>query len=338
MSGVVGVALIGTGMWGRRLALTIQQTPSLKLVTCFSRDEARRVAFAEEFGCEAAESFEDAINHAEVQGVILATPNNVHAEQAIACAERGKHVFIDKPIADTIADGLAIQQACETAGIILQIGHCMRRLGASRQVKRLIDEGTLGNVMLAEANFSLPGMLTPDKWRFYREKCPGGPLMQLGVHHADTLLYWLGTARRVQGTFGHLVTNAEIDDVGMAMVEFANGTRGMISSSYVSPRTFYLRLFGDEANLHYEVDMTMWGKSVSLDDWTTLTLQTKSGSQPVPFDAKPMLVEELDEVAQCINGKATPETGAKEGLAALEIIQGALGSHLTGQIYEAEQG
>lgn len=338
MTGAVGVALIGTGMWGRRMALTIKEVPSLNLVTCFSRDEAKQAAFAETHGCEAARSFEAAIGHPDVRGVLLITPNDVHAEQAVACAEQGKHVFVDKPIADTIADGQTIRQAAESAGIQLQVGHSMRRLGASRRVKALVDDGSLGQVVAAEANFSLPGTLTPEKWRYYRERCPGGPLMQLGIHHVDTLLYWLGAARRVQGSFARLVTNAEIDDLGVAVIEFAGGARGTVTSSYVSPRTFYLRLFGTEANLHYEVDMSVWGKSIDLDTVTALTLEGKDGRETLDFDNRNMIVDELDEFARCIRGETTPETGAAEGMAALEVIRGALESHSTGQIYEMAPG
>jgi predicted dehydrogenase len=111
-----------------------------------------------------------------VQGVLLVTPNHVHADQAIACAQREKHVFVEKPIADKLADGRAMQATCKEAGVILRVGHAFRRLGAARKAKELLDEGVLGRIILTEANFSLPGTLTPDKWRYYRDTCPGGPL------------------------------------------------------------------------------------------------------------------------------------------------------------------
>ena len=125
---------------------------------------------------------------------------------------------MEKPIADTLADGKVVQEVCEQAGVVLMVGHCFRRLGAARMTKQLIEEGALGEVVLAEANFSLPAQLTPDKWRYCRETCPGGPLMQLGVHHADTLQYWLGPIRRVQGSFARLVTEE--------LEEFAQCARG----------------------------------------------------------------------------------------------------------------
>ena len=332
----IGVAVIGTGMWGRRLGVVIKRTPSLNLVTCYSRHQEKRDAFAADFECESAASFEAALEHRDVQGVLLLTPNNVHAEQAIACARQGKHVFVEKPIADTLSDGRKIREVCEAAGVVLFVGHAFRRLGAARKVKQLLDEGALGSVLLAEANFSLPGRLTPDKWRYYRKTCPGGPLMQLGIHHVDTLQYWLGQVKRVQGSFARIATQAEIDDTGTALLEFASGARGTLNSAYGSPKTFFLRLFGTEANLHYDTDMSVWPRAEQMDAATALTLQTKTGQKTIEFKPRDMLVEELEEYARCIRGETGPETGATEAWAALQVIRGAIDSHERGQIYLME--
>ncbi len=320
----VGIALIGTGMWGRRLAAAVARTPALDLVTCFSRTAEKRVAFAAEFGCEAATSFEAALDHPRVEGVLLVTPNGLHAAQTAACAERGKHVFVEKPIADTLEDGRLMQQSAGSAGITLMVGHGFRRLGAARRVKELLEAGALGQVVLAEANFSLPGTLTPDKWRFYRDTCPGGPLMQLGIHHADTLQHWLGPIARVEGAFARLATSAEIDDVAAARLTFASGALGTLNCSYVSPKTYALRLYGTQANLHYETDMSIWPQAEKMDAATSLTLETRTGRERVDFDERDMLVEELAEFARCVRGERTPETGAAVGLASLAVIRQAL--------------
>lgn len=330
MSNPIGVALIGTGMWGQRMAAAVRRTPSLELVTCYSRDQERRESFARQNGCEAAGSFEAALEHPAVEGVMLLTPNHVHAEQALAAARRGRHLFVEKPIADTLEDGARIIAACEAAGVVLLVGHAFRRLGASREVKQLLIGGALGRVVLSEANFSLPGFLTPEKWRYYRETCPGGPLMQLGVHHADTLQYWLGPVSQVQGSFARLVTGAEIDDVGLAQVVFESGARATINSSYVSPKSYSLRLYGSEANLHYETDMSIWPQADQMDAATTLTLQSKSGKENIGFEERDMLVEELDEFARCMRGEMAPETDGAAAMAALKVIRGAITSHETG--------
>ncbi len=327
----VGLSLIGTGMWAGQLAKAIARTPAVELVSCFSRDAAKREAFSAEAGCEAASSFEAAVDDRRVEAVLLATPNFAHAEQAAACAERGKHVFVEKPIADTLADGRAIRAACAEADVALVVGHDLRRLGAARAVKRLVDDGVLGRVVQADLNFSLTGTLKPGSWRYRRETCPGGPLLQLGVHHADTLLYWLGPAARVQGSFARLVTQAEIDDVGVALVELESGARATIASSYVSPKTYSARLLGTEAVLDYAVDASVWPRADLLDGVTTLRLTAADGVREVDFDQVDPLVEELEELARCARAEAEPETGADEALAALAVVVGAVESSVAGR-------
>lgn len=333
----VGLALIGTGMWAGRLAGAAARAPSVELVTCFSRDAGRREAFAAETGCEAASSFEAAVEDPRVEAVLLSTPNVTHREQAEACAERGKHVFVEKPIADTLEDGAAIKAACEAAGVTLLVGHDLRRLGAARAVKQLVDDGALGRVVEAELNFSLTGTLAPGSWRSRRETCPGGPLLQLGVHHADTLAYWLGPATSVQGSFARLVTEAEIDDVGVALVELESGARATIASSYVSPKTYSARLLGTEAVLDYAVDASVWPRAEALDAVTSLRLTDSQGTRELPFEERDPVADELEELARCARGEDEPETGAAEALAALAVVLGAVAAHERGERVELDR-
>jgi UDP-N-acetyl-2-amino-2-deoxyglucuronate dehydrogenase len=314
-----GIAIAGTGMWAPRLAEAAGRA-GLDLVACFSRDEGRRRDFAERFGCEPAASLEEAIEQPRVEGVVLATPNDVHEEQALAAAERGRHVFVEKPIADSVEAGERMRAACAGAGVTLMVGHAFRRLGAARRVRQLIDEGALGRVVLAEANMSLPGTLRPEAWRAQRARNPGGPIMQLGIHHVDTLSYWLGPLRHTTGRFARVHTPAEIDDVGVVTLEFESGALASLTGSYVSPKTFALRLLGTEAVLDYRTDFSVWPDARALDGATMLTL----GGEPVDFDERDMLAEELGEFGRCIRGEAEPETGADEGLAALAAVLEAL--------------
>lgn len=316
---MTAIAVVGTGMWAPHLAEAAGRV-GLDVMTCFSRNEDRRREFAERFGCEPAASFEDAIEHPGVEGVVLVTPNDVHEEQALACAERGRHVFVEKPIADSVEAGERMRQACDAAGVTLMVGHAFRRLGAARGVKQLLDDGALGDVVLAEANMSLPGTFKPGAWRAQRDSNPGGPIMQLGIHHVDTLSYWLGPVRRAAGRFAHVHTGADIDDVGVVTLEFESGALGSLTGSYVSPKTLSLRLLGTGAVLDYRTDFSVWPDARALDGVTTLTLE----GEPVEFEERDMLAEELDEFARCIRGEAEPETGADEGLAALTVVVEAL--------------
>jgi predicted dehydrogenase len=318
---VSGVAIIGTGMWAPGIAAAAGRA-GLQVVTCFGRDEERRREFAGKLGCEPAASFEDAVAHPGVEGVLLVTPNDVHAEQALACAERGRHVFVEKPIADSVEAGERMREACAAAGVTLMVGHAFRRLGAARRTKELIDSGALGRVVLAEANFSLPGRFPPQAWRAHRETNPGGPIMQLGIHHVDTLASWLGPIAGASGRFAHVHADADIDDVGVVTLEFESGALASLTGSYVSPKTLALRLMGTGAVLDYRTDFSVWPNAEVLDSVTTLTLD----GEPVEFEERDMLAEQLAEFGRCMRGEARPETGPGEGLMALGAVLDALGA------------
>jgi predicted dehydrogenase len=322
---MVGAALIGgSGMWGPRLAEAAGRTTSLELVTCFNRDAERRSLFAAEHGLEPAASFEAAVEHPDVEVVLLATPNDVHAEQALACADRGRHVFVEKPIADTLDAAAQMRDRFEDSGLVLAVGHELRRLGAARRVKKLLDDGVLGTVVLAEANWSMPSKLTPTAWRWYRQQAPGGPLLQLGIHHVDTLAYWLGPIVESHGEFGRLVTDAEIDDVGVVTLRFASGAVGAITGSYVSPRTYAVRLYGDRAVLAVDLDLSVWPYAERADAATTLTLRTGEREREVEFEHRDPLAEQLGELARAVRGETRFETGPDEAIAALRVILDAV--------------
>lgn len=307
--------IAGTGFWAAKLAEAAGRTDALELVACWSRDEGHRSEFATRFGCSAAASYEELLG--EVEAVLLATPNATHEEQAVAAAEHGVHVFVEKPIADTLAAGERMRDACERAGVTLLVGHELRRLGAARKTKELVDAGALGRVVLAEANFSLTSPVKPGTWKAGGR---GTPLVQLGVHHADTLAYLLGPVAHTAGTVARVHSDL-VDDVGVATLTFASGALGTIVSSYVSPRTYSLRLLGTEAVLDYRADISVWPAADRLDSMTSLTV----GGERVEFAHVDPLVDELEELVRCARDGASPETGATEGLAALRVITEAVG-------------
>jgi predicted dehydrogenase len=123
------------------------------------------------------------------------------------------------------------------------------------------------------------------------------------------------------GRFAHVETDADIDDVGIVAMEMASGSLAAVTGSYVSPKTFAIRLSGTRAVLEYRADFEVWPAAERLDEVTTLTLD----GAPVRFERRDMLAEELAELGACVRGRAVPETGAAEGIAALRAIRSALG-------------
>jgi predicted dehydrogenase len=318
---LTGIAVIGAGMWAPRLAAAAQRA-GLDIVSCYSRDEERRGEFAARFGCVPAASFAEAIGHPGVEGVVLATPNHVHAEQALACAEAGRHVLVEKPIADTLEDAVRMRDACMAAGVVLMVGHGFRRLGAARRAREIVESGRLGRVVLAEANFSLPGRFAPDAWRADPRHNRGGPLLQLGIHHVDTLSYLLGPVEETVARLAHVHADADIDDIAVATLRFASGALGTVTGSYVSPHTFSLRLLGTEGVLDYRADLgAVWPQAERVDEVTTLTVD----GEAVGFERHDPLREQLEEFGKAIRGEAPVETAAQEGMAALKVVLDAVG-------------
>src|SRR2546425_8908917 len=174
----VRVAAVGVGGWGRVLADAARQGRVLVIVACTSRSADNRAAFAKAHGCRALPSFEAVLADPDVDGVVITTPHSLHAEQVIAAARAGKHVFVDKPFTLTVADARRATEACRRASVVLAVGHQRRRQAASRTIKRLLDEGSLGRVAQIEGNFSgdMGFTFQPGLWRAGRSEAPAGAL------------------------------------------------------------------------------------------------------------------------------------------------------------------
>jgi len=151
---MVRLALVGIGSWSTVIADGVHRSKKAKLVTCFTRTPEKRMAYSKKYGCDQEESYEAVLKRSDVDGVILTTPNLVHPEQAFLAAAHGKHIFVEKPLANTMADGRKMIDACKKAGVVLMVGHDIRRLKGFRKAKEIIDQGIIGKPTMVEANFS----------------------------------------------------------------------------------------------------------------------------------------------------------------------------------------
>ncbi len=342
----VRVALIGLGSWSGVIANAVQRSKKAQLVTCYTRKPEKRETFSNKYGCDQDQSFEDVLKRNDVDGILLTTPNAVHAEHAVAAARQGKHVFVEKPIANTFGEGEKILEACQKAGVVLLVGHDMRRLSGFRKLKELLDKGVIGRPVMVESNFSarLGFELTPDKWRWYGDDtgCPAGSLMTMGVHHADTLCYYFGSIRKVFAFFNKLYTPADVEDVTMTTFQFASGVLGYLGSTYSSPRANWIYVYGTDAhlfcsvslpNLPFDEYLKIWSV---VDKYTTLQLFDKSQDKPetISLQIGDPILEEIDEFADCIRLGQKPETDGEGALKALALIRAAIDSSRTGKPVE----
>lgn len=331
MQDKVRLASVGLGRWARVLANGAQRGDIVELHSCFSRDEERRNKFAEEYGIKkTAGSYEELLADPDVEGIIVTTPNDTHLGVIVQALEAGKAVYTDKPIAHTLEDANRIAAAVASSGQVFSVGHSPRRLSGHREMKRWIDDGRIGEISLAEANFSNErGLeLTPATWRYYAAKSPGGAFIQLGVHHVDTLQYLLGPVRSVSAHARQLFTKSEVPDAIMAILEFERGCLGYVGTGWASPGVYSMNLLGTKANLMYDLDFTHWDESHLADDWSVLRSQFygESVRQAVELPRTDMFREQLDEFGLAIRGEATVEVGAHEAVGALAVVRAAIES------------
>lgn len=321
-SDAVGIGMIGVGGWGAGMVEKVHQSKKLRLVKCYDVVEDTKNAVAEKYGCIPASSVEDVVNDPAVEGVVVVTPNFTHREIVIAAAKAGKHALTDKPIANDISDAYAMIDACREARVILAVAHNFRRFGSQRKFKQLIDEGVAGDVVTVEANFSHAGGLglTPDHWRSYADKAPALPLIQLGVHCADTLQHVLGLVTEVSSFMNHRAIPAENVDVTATLLGFENGVIGYLGSNYATPAVHYVNLYGTKANLY-----SGFGRQVRIV-WAG-----GKGEEIVEGPEIDDRLEELEEFGDCIRTGAKPEVDGEMGLQNLAVVRGALLSSQEGR-------
>jgi predicted dehydrogenase len=148
------VACIGMGWWSDVLADAIARSGKLEIAACYTRSPDKRAAFAAKYDCRPVASYEAILADPAIEAIVNTTPNDVHLETTRAAAAAGKHVFLDKPIANTVSDGRAITAVCAQAGVVLALGYQRRRESQFRWLRRQIDDGVFGKLVNAEANIS----------------------------------------------------------------------------------------------------------------------------------------------------------------------------------------
>ena len=190
-SSPVKVGIVGLGRWAKVLTRAISNSSKLKIVAGYSRSAEKREAFQAEMHVPSAASMEAILADPSIEGVILTVPNEQHLPMAELVAKAKKHVYTEKPIASSLAEGLQIADLEKKYGITVTVGHSARLMGGIRKIREAIDKGELGRVAFIEANFSNNRALelTPKTWRWYKDRAPGGPLSQLAIHMFDVLHY-----------------------------------------------------------------------------------------------------------------------------------------------------
>jgi predicted dehydrogenase len=304
------------GWWSDVLADAITRSGKLEIVSCFSRSEEKRQAFAKKYRCDAARTYEEVLANKSVEGIINTTPNDAHLETTAAGARAGKHVFLDKPIANSIADARALTEACRKAGVVLSIGYQRRREAPFRWIRKQIDAGNFGRLVNAESNISRDraGKIDLGSWRYQASGMPGGVMLQIGIHYTDVLEYLMGPVAAVSARLAQLVLPGDNPDVASLVLEHENGALSTLNASYASASENYvMNIYGKEASAYYDLHQGL-----------RFVKRNVPGAAQVPCAKNDAIVEELEEFAAAARGGAAPEMTGERATASLAVIRAGI--------------
>jgi predicted dehydrogenase len=311
------------GWWSDVLADAIQRSGKLEVVGCYTRSEAKRQAFAQKYRCKPYASYAAILDDRSIAAIVNTTPNDVHTDTTVAAARAGKHVFLDKPIANTLADGRAITQACNQAGVVLALGYQRRKESHFRWIRRQIEAGTFGRLVNAEANISRDrlGQFDLTSWRYTAAGMPGGVMLQIGIHYTDVLEYLLGPIDAVSARVAHLVLPGDNPDVASLLLEHANGALSTLNASYASASEYYLmNIYGKEASAYYDLHQGL-----------RFIRRGAARADPVACARNDTLVEELEEFAAAVRGECAPEMGGEAATRSLAVLRAGIESARSGR-------
>ncbi|MEZ4638736.1 MAG: Gfo/Idh/MocA family oxidoreductase [Caldilineaceae bacterium] len=223
-------ALIGAGNIAKIYLDAFSKIADAQVTVICNRTESTGRPLAAQANAVWTADFADAVTREDVDAVVIATPSGTHAEIAIAAAQAGKHLLVEKPIDITLPRVDSIIAAAEDAGVILACVFPLRFAAGVAKVKEAVDTGRLGRITLADCyvKWFRPQSYYDGNWRGTWELDGGGALMNQSIHNIDLLQYLAGPVKNVFGRTATLAHEMETEDTASAVLTFENGALGVI--------------------------------------------------------------------------------------------------------------
>jgi predicted dehydrogenase len=226
MTATLRVAVVGLGYWGPNLARNFAALPGCELAWCCDASEAMRERFAPSFpGARFTADLDEVLADDSLDAVALATPVPTHAALAQRVLEAGKHCFVEKPLAQSVADAEAALAAAEDAGRVLMVGHLLEYHPGVIKLKELIDAGELGRVLYIYGNRLNLGKLRADE----------NALWSLGAHDISVLLRLAGEEPAEVQARGESYLREGVEDVVFCFLRFPSGLAAHLHLSWLDP-------------------------------------------------------------------------------------------------------
>ncbi len=312
------------------------------LVSCWDDDTARGETAAEAYGMAYTPHLEDVLEDPQIQGVIITTETNRHAEMAVAAAEAGKHILCQKPMALTLEDCDRMTAAAEKAGVKFVMAHQMRHDPSNQRIKALVESGSLGRISLMRRRHCIPVLFNddfvngPTHWHIEPEKNMG--MFMDDASHATDFIHWImGRPVSVMAEIDNTVTQVAPDDTGVAIYRYADGAMVvLVNSSVTLAGENTTEIYGDQGVLIQNYD-DLVSTHLAPPDAVALKLYTRDNPTwqdqgiAIPSHHGERIAGVPRSFVDCLKHDLDSPVTAKDGRVAVEMVLGAYQSAREGR-------
>jgi predicted dehydrogenase len=325
MKELVKVGVVGCGYWGPNLIRNLRQSQDCQLKLICDTSE-QRLSHMRRLYPEVAttRSFDDLLNGSDLDAVVIATPVRFHYEMAKACLSRGKHVFIEKPMARTEAEAEELVALAEREGLVVMVGHTFLFSPAVRRMKEIVDAGDIGEVQYISARRLNLGLFQKDinvAW-------------DLAPHDISILLHLLDERPVSVSCQGSSHVTRGIEDVTMMYLTFEKNRCAFIHNSWLDPKKVRLMtVVGSQRMIVYDdteplEKLKIYDARVEVpphyDTFAEFTYSYHYGDAYVPYikQDEPLKLE-CQHFLDCIREQCTPIANGRLGLEVVRILEAA---------------
>jgi predicted dehydrogenase len=314
------VAIVGCGLIGQKRAALLG---SHRLVVAVDTD-LRKAEDLAALGPRAVAStdWRAAVSRADVDAVLVCTPHDLLAPVAIAAAEEGKHVLVEKPGARNAAELAPLADAARQASITVKVGFNHRFHPAFRKAREYVDAGEVGELMFVRARYGHGGRVGYDKeWRADPDISGGGELLDQGMHLIDLSRWFLGDFVHVTGFTHTYFWDMPVDDNGFMALRTASQQMAWLHVSWTEwKNSFSFELYGKTGKLHVEG----LGGSYGTERLSFYRMSPEMGPPETVIHEYPGTDQswalEFADFVHCVETGSTPCGGLDDALRALSVV------------------
>ncbi|MCP4476471.1 MAG: Gfo/Idh/MocA family oxidoreductase [Planctomycetaceae bacterium] len=329
----IGFGIVGCGMISNFHARAIEEIRGAKFVACFDNRLESAERLASEFGGVAYSDLNAMLADPKVDVVTICTPSGAHMEPAVAAANAGKHVIIEKPLEVTLKRCDKIIDACERNNVVCSTIFPSRFHGASQELKKAIDAGKFGTLSLGDAYvkwFRTQEYYDSGAWRGTWALDGGGALMNQAIHSVDLLIWLMGPVKSLSAQTATLAhQRIEVEDVATAALKFENGALGVIEATTAAfPGMLKkIEIHGSEGTaVIEEEDIKTWEFAKMTAKDKKIAAEFASKTQTGGGAADPSAIghaahaHQFKDVLKSIKQGTKPAIDGEEGRRSVEII------------------